>query len=66
MLLSDEDRKKFAEWCLLEQASNKAIIEQMEKMKLPEVMLKAKRLEVVAVTVVHKMLTSGETQTIGG
>lgn len=66
MLLSNEDRVKFAQWCEQEAHSNKIIIEQMEKMKLPDAMIKPKRIEVMAVSVVHKMLTSGEQQTIGG
>ncbi len=66
MLLSAEDRAKFAAWCQQEVTSNKAILEQMKNMNLPEALMKEKRIETAACAVVFKMLSTGETQTIGG
>jgi hypothetical protein len=64
MLLSAEDRTKFAKWCENEVASNKAIITQMQNMNLPESLIKEKRIETAACAVVFKMLSSVEEQTI--
>lgn len=66
MLLSNEERTKFAQWCEQEATSTRAILQQMEKLKMPEAVTKKQRIELAAVSVVYKMLTSGEQQTIGG
>ena len=66
MLLTDAERKRFIEYCEQNILSSKAIIGQMEKMKLPETLKKRETTEMLAFMTVLKKLTNVEAQTIKG
>jgi hypothetical protein len=65
MILTDEERRKFAAWCRQLVLSNKAIIEQMGKLSmtpsLKEQMIKREKIEIVAAEVIAAKLESTET-----
>ena len=66
MLLTDEERAKFAAWCRNEANSTHAIVDQMKAMPGVEALTKQKRIEAMACLVVAGILGSFESQTIKG
>lgn len=70
MILSAEERRKFAQWLEQDIASTKAILKQMGSASLPTLALdgltKQLMTEMLAEKIVLKKLASTESQTIGG
>ncbi len=65
MILTNEERDKFAAWCRQDAASNKALIEQMEKLGTSlNPILRQKRAEVAAVEFVAGLLERTATETV--
>lgn len=62
--LSEAEREKFALWCEQDAASTLAIVEQMAKINVSEVLQKVKRTEALAQQVVARILRSIETTEI--
>lgn len=65
MTLTDQEREKFAVWLEQHIASNKTILVQMEKVKVPAILLQQYRGEIAAATVVVNMLRAIEKDEIG-
>lgn len=67
MILTDEERRKFAEYCEVQVQSAKAIVSQMEKLgSLPEALVRIQRANMQAYAIVARDLRNMESQTIGG
>ena len=75
MILEDHERKKFADYCIIQVDSSKLLVEQLEKMshvedlekrRHLEELTKHERLRLVAFQIVAKYLGSAELQTIKG
>lgn len=66
MLLTDDERRKFAEWCRQEIQTNKILIEQAGKLTAVEMITRRLQITTAALTVVAQMLETTESQTISG
>lgn len=66
MLLTDDERRKFAEWCRQEIQTNKILIEQAGKLTAVEMITRRLQITTAALTVVAQMLETMESQTISG
>lgn len=64
--LTDQERDKFATWLLQEAKVNDDLIEQMDKLSVPDALIKHKKMEVVAMALVAGILGNTEVQSIGG
>ncbi len=56
LLLSKEERTKFADWCEMEAKSSDGIIGQMEKLKVPVEVIKRERNIVMACIIVANLI----------
>jgi len=56
LLLSQDERNRFADWCEMEASSNDGIIQQMEKMNIHQNIIKSRKSEVVAYLIVAGIL----------
>lgn len=65
MLLNSEQKTVFARWLENQIYTAGGILEQMQKINTPEAILKKYRAEQIACQVVLRMITSGESMTIG-
>lgn len=64
MLLSDEERKKFAEYLRREAATNKLLMEQADKIGMPDVTKERLRQRIAAQLIVASDLESCESFTV--
>jgi len=64
--LTDEERSKFATFLYEQAASNEGLIEQMKKVRTPQVIIERYQVEAEAAKLIARMLSSGETMSIGG
>lgn len=65
LLLTDAERQRFAEWLAHEIASTRGIVEQMEKMQIPQAMVVMHKTEISAMAIVRNKLVNTESMTIG-
>ena len=65
MLLTNEERERFAAYLEQEARSDLAILEQMEKSNMPAALIQKYRVEAMAAQVIAKKLRSTESETIG-
>lgn len=66
LLLSDEERERFATWLEREAETNEGMVKHMASMKVPEPMMQRMRTEAMACRIVVARLRSTETMSIGG
>ncbi len=64
LLLTDQERDRFAAFCEMEAKSNEAMAEQIANIKAPEVLAKKYRSEALAFKIVAGILRSTITETI--
>lgn len=64
--LTDEERSKFASFLYEHAASNEGLVEQMKRVRTPQVIIERYQDEARAAQVIAHMLSSGETMSIGG
>jgi hypothetical protein len=64
MLLTDQERRKFIEWCRQEIETNKILIEQAGKLTAVEMIIRRLQVMTTALVVVAQMLENVESQTI--
>jgi len=60
LFLSQSERTKFADWCEKEAKSTDGLIQQMEKINIPQEVIKRKRIEVIACLTIANLLRSIE------
>lgn len=65
MLLSDEERKKFADWLENEAATANSMIEQMKKLNLPDAIMQREKAEAAAALIIARKLRGTESMSIG-
>lgn len=65
MLLEPDQKAVFARWLELQISTSKGMQEQMAKVNIPDMVIKKERIEQMACEVVLRMITSGESMTIG-
>lgn len=58
MILTAAERQKFAEYCEAQAFANTGILEQMKKLKIPEVVIQARQEEIKAFSLIAKILRS--------
>jgi len=66
MLLTQEERDKFATYLAMEADSSEGMASQMEKTNLPSVVIKKYKTEAMACRIVAQMLRSTHDERIGG
>lgn len=66
MLLTDQERERFAQWCRRYADSTQEIIDQLEKMPTMSGVVKQEKIKHLACSVVYTLLTNTESQTLGG
>jgi hypothetical protein len=64
MILTDQEREKFAAWCRQEAATNDQFAKQLAAMRGMDAIAKRKRAETVALTFVASLLASIESVTL--
>lgn len=62
--MTDNIREEFIKWLKQEIENNKLLIRQMEELKMPSVLIEKLKQESTACIIVHRMLSSLETQTL--
>jgi hypothetical protein len=65
MLLEPDQKTVFVRWLEQQISTSKGIEEQMKLANMPEMILKRERTERAACEIVLRMITSGESTTIG-
>ncbi len=65
MLLTDEERKRFVEYLNSEIRSSGSIIEQAEKINLPNILILGYKRDVLAMITIRNRLQNVEVQSIG-
>ena len=63
-MLDPSDRRKFAEYCLQEVKTLDSAVKQMEKIGVPEAMIKRNRSKIAAYMIVFGELDTGEDMSI--
>lgn len=66
LLLTDDERARFAAYLERTAADDEAMIAQMEKIKAPEVLIKRTRTEALAAKIIAAKLRSIESVSISG
>lgn len=70
MLLDDQQKAVFCRWLEMQISTSDGMQEQMKKAGMPQMaidaFLKKERTEQMACKIVLKMITSGESMTVGG
>jgi hypothetical protein len=62
--LTAEERQRFSYWAQQEAATIRGLINQMERSSMPDIVLRKKRSEALALIVVADMLEGWEEQTL--
>lgn len=65
MLLTEEQKLIFGRWLELQISTSEGIVKQMEAINTPAALLARERTEQVACKVVLRMITSGESMSLG-
>lgn len=66
MLLTDQERERFAEYCRQNADSSRQLVEQLEKMPGLAALAKQQKIQQMAFSVVYTILKNTESQTLGG
>lgn len=64
MGLTNQERKKFAEWLLQQELDNMGLVKQMTKTNTPNVVIEEFRRFAIACKIVRELIEKVETQTI--
>lgn len=63
-LLEREEKIRFSQRLEMQIFSGSGMVEQLEKMKVPDTLIQKEKIEIAACRVVLKMINSGETVTV--